>query len=217
MARLTAPLLSLGASGTIAKSLVYATWKGIPYARVHVIPANPRSNAQKEVRGVFSTLNEMWKRMPQNARGPFIHAVKGLPLTARNKHIQENVKALIDQEDLNELVMSVAGGSAVIPANVQFNVETALHIITTCDAPTDPVGYTFTWLLAVAVLDGVPAPDTLVRTTYALTDGVTPYSVDITVPAAGEYQVAAISVFKRNADQKVFYSAAVREHKTVTE
>lgn len=78
MARLTAPLLSLGASGSIAKSLVYSTWKGIPYARVHVIPANPKSVGQQEVRGVFATLTEMWKRMPQLARDPFVYAVRGL-------------------------------------------------------------------------------------------------------------------------------------------
>ncbi|GAJ22097.1 unnamed protein product, partial [marine sediment metagenome] len=84
MARLTAPLLSLGASGTIAKSLVYSVWKGIPYVRVHVIPANPNSVAQQEVRGIFSTLAEMWKRMPQLARDPWQADVLGLPLTARN-------------------------------------------------------------------------------------------------------------------------------------
>jgi hypothetical protein len=46
MAKLKAPLLSLGASGQIGKSIVYFPWKGINAARQHVVPANPKSAGQ---------------------------------------------------------------------------------------------------------------------------------------------------------------------------
>ena len=46
MAKLKAPLLSLGASGAVGKSLVFANWKGLDIVREYVIPANPKSTAQ---------------------------------------------------------------------------------------------------------------------------------------------------------------------------
>jgi len=46
MAKLKAPLFSFGASGQLAKSLVYFPWKGINSVREYVVPANPKSTAQ---------------------------------------------------------------------------------------------------------------------------------------------------------------------------
>ena len=46
MAKLKAPLLSLGASGAIGKSLVYFPWKGLDVVREYVVPANPKSDDQ---------------------------------------------------------------------------------------------------------------------------------------------------------------------------
>ncbi len=50
MARVQAPLLSLSASGTIGNAITYSTWKGRPYVRTRVIPANPRSGLQVGMR-----------------------------------------------------------------------------------------------------------------------------------------------------------------------
>ncbi|GAI98349.1 unnamed protein product [marine sediment metagenome] len=47
MAKLKAPLLSLGASGAIGKSIVFFPWKGVDAVREYVIPTNPRSDPQK--------------------------------------------------------------------------------------------------------------------------------------------------------------------------
>ena len=46
MAKLKAPLLSLGASGALGRSLVFFGWKGLDVVREYVIPANPRSDGQ---------------------------------------------------------------------------------------------------------------------------------------------------------------------------
>jgi len=46
MAKLKAPLLSLGASGAIGKSLVFFGWKGLDVVREYVVPANPKSDDQ---------------------------------------------------------------------------------------------------------------------------------------------------------------------------
>lgn len=54
MAKLKAPLLSLGASGAIGKAIVYFPWKGLNVAREYVVPANPKSTAQKLQRGYLT-------------------------------------------------------------------------------------------------------------------------------------------------------------------
>jgi len=210
MARLTAPLLSLGASGAIGKALVFSSWKGIPYARRYVIPENPQTLAQQEVRGVFSTLNEMWKRMPQRARNPFDAAAAGLPLTARNKHIQVNVAALQGDANLDDLVMSVSGGQAIPPAGVASAEVPAGTIQLTITAPIAPVGYTLRTYDAAAVQDGDPSP-VLVRSTY---DGqCVPPALIITIAVTETtvtFQWAVWANYTRDSDSKVFYSAAVR-------
>ena len=60
MAKLKAPLLSLGASGKLGGALVYFPWKGIDAVREYVIPANPRSTAQTTQRGYFEDAVDAW-------------------------------------------------------------------------------------------------------------------------------------------------------------
>jgi len=42
VSKLKAPLLSLGASGQIGKSLVFFGWKGLDVVREYVIPSNTK-------------------------------------------------------------------------------------------------------------------------------------------------------------------------------
>lgn len=51
MAKLKAPLLSFGASGAIAKTLVFFPWKGLDAVREYVVPSNPQTAAQTTQRG----------------------------------------------------------------------------------------------------------------------------------------------------------------------
>jgi len=51
LAKLNAPLFSFGASGSIAKALVYFPWKGLNVVRSWVSPANPKTAAQVTQRG----------------------------------------------------------------------------------------------------------------------------------------------------------------------
>lgn len=210
MARLIAPLLSLGASGQIGNAVVFASWKGISYARRYVIPENPNTVAQQEVRGVFSTLSEMWKRMPALARRPFDLAIRGVALTSRNKHVQVNVAALQGDANMNDLVMSVSGGSAIPPASMTPSDGGGQSINVLLTAPTLPTGYTISSMVAVACLDGDPSPVYIV-TTFAGYDETAPYSIDLAVGLAGTYQVGGFVMYIRTADTKIFTSAALRD------
>jgi len=60
MAKLKAPLLSLGASGQLGKALVYFPWKGLDVVREYVVPANPQSAPQVTQRGYMTFAVAMW-------------------------------------------------------------------------------------------------------------------------------------------------------------
>lgn len=54
MAKLKAPLFSLGATGQLGKALVFFPWKGLNLVREHVVPANPKTTAQTTQRGYMT-------------------------------------------------------------------------------------------------------------------------------------------------------------------
>lgn len=60
MVKLRGPMFSLGASGKIGGALVLSHWKGQPYARALVTPANPKSGGQTGVRQMLRFLSQYW-------------------------------------------------------------------------------------------------------------------------------------------------------------
>lgn len=54
MAKLKAPLMSLGAAGKLGDALVFFPWKGINAVREYVIPANPQTDPQNTQRGYLT-------------------------------------------------------------------------------------------------------------------------------------------------------------------
>lgn len=56
MAKLKAPLLSLGASGSLAKTMTFFPWKGIAVVREWVSPSNPKTTLQTTQRGYLTTM-----------------------------------------------------------------------------------------------------------------------------------------------------------------
>lgn len=60
MVRVKAPALSLEASGSLANALVFSKWKGRPYVRSLVTPANPKSGGQVGMRQMLKWLSQQW-------------------------------------------------------------------------------------------------------------------------------------------------------------
>lgn len=69
MAKLKAPLMSLGATGKLAGTLVFSTWKGIKTAREYVKPANPQTAAQTTQRNLFSSAVSAFRNYLTDATG----------------------------------------------------------------------------------------------------------------------------------------------------
>jgi len=61
MAKVFAPFLSIGASGTVGKTLTASTWKGREYMKQRFIPNNPKSVRQVARRATMSDGVSKWK------------------------------------------------------------------------------------------------------------------------------------------------------------
>lgn len=67
MAIVRTPLLSFGASGKLAKTLVFFGWKGLDVAREYVVPTNPRTAAQTTQRTLFTDMVAAWRNYFTNS------------------------------------------------------------------------------------------------------------------------------------------------------
>lgn len=191
MPKVTAPLLSFGASGQIGNAQVYSSWKGIPYARRYVVPANPRTVKQVSNRDVWRMLNAAFLYAPAAIKQAFDAYAVGKPLTGRNKFFQDNMRLLgIDPKpaDIEGLIMSPGNGGG-LPATGLVAVGGANSITVTVALPDVPTGWTLTAGIAAAVEMQSPTDDFSGKW-YVVTETVDPSEVEITgLEAATEYAV----------------------------
>jgi len=148
MSKVTAPLLSFGASGQVGKSIVFGTWRGVKYARRHVIPGNPNTTAQQVQRNSFATLRDMWKRATADAVAPWDTYAKGRPFTGMNAFIGQNRKAITTDANMQAFVGSPgAGGGLPLVAFSAAPGAGAGEIDVTYTEPSAPTDWTLvkTW------------------------------------------------------------------------
>lgn len=212
MAKVGGPLMSLTASGTIAQTLTYASWKGIDYARTRVIPANPRSTQQTNTREVFAYLQSLYKFLPSIGREPWVAATVGIPMTPENLLLSKNISVLRLATVLDDLVLSpgARGGSPpsgiiITPGSGQLSIAVS--------APSLPSGWTITAAQAIAVKDQDPH-DPIVATPVAAEDTTGPYTVVLSSLDTGDvYQVGVWLKWLTPAGLAA-YSIALRDQGT---
>lgn len=59
--KLTGPMFSLDARGTIGSAITFSFWKGVNYARARVIPNNPKTADQTKIRDLITDASVAWK------------------------------------------------------------------------------------------------------------------------------------------------------------
>lgn len=62
MVKVTGPMMSLDASGTLAGALTFSKWKGRNYVRRRVIPSNPKSGLQVGMRAGIKGYPFIWNQ-----------------------------------------------------------------------------------------------------------------------------------------------------------
>lgn len=191
MPKLTAPLLSMGARGQLGKTLVFSTWKGVPYARQHVIPANPKSTKQTANRSIWQMLNTAWLYAPTAVQAPFNAFASGKPLTGRNKFFSENQSLLAVQptpSDITDFVMSPGSGGG-LPSSSLVVTPGSLELALAATAPDVPSGWSLVAAHAAAIVNQDPTDPFSGEWFYA-TNAVAPYTCTITgLTASVEYAV----------------------------
>lgn len=216
MAKINAPLLSFGGSGTVAGVATYSKWKGVPYVRQRVIPANPRTTAQQLTRTTFALLREMWKIAPPLLVAPWNEFAKGRPFTGMNKFVGENLRVLRGEADFTNFIGS-PGARGGLPADSITAVPGGLggEIDVTFVPPTPPTGWTLTQAVAVAFPDQDPS-NYFTGVITALSDAVAPYEINFTGLTAGaDYAVSGWLQWEK-PDGSVAYSVSVTDIVTAT-
>ncbi len=209
MAKITAPLLSFGARGSIAKTAVYSAWRGVNYARQHVIPANPQTTAQQTVRKTFALLREMYKIAPPILSAPWVAFATGRPFTGMNAYIGENVRVLNGQTDMSNWIGSPGALGGPPPLSVAGAPGTSGEITVTITPPTQiPEGWVIEAAQAAAFNQQAP-DDFFTGPLVAGEDMSAPYSISLTGLGAGEVCVMAGWLKWTRPDNKSAYSVGI--------
>jgi len=207
MAKITGALLSLGGRGTIAKTVVFSRWKGQPYARQHVIPANPQSSEQTITRDLFSNASNIWKNAGALLVAPWNLAATGQIKAGRNIFMGEFTADLRGDADMSDFVFSPGAKGGVAPTSVAA-VGGALQIDVTIVPPTPPTGWTVTSCIACAIKDGVPGSLTSFATVEA-EDVATPFVINLPGLAAATTYAVGGWVKYAKPDLSVAYGPSI--------
>lgn len=213
MAKTIAPLLSFDASGAIAKTQVYSTWKGRPYVRRYVIPANPDSAEQQLTRKTFSWLNNVWKFMPGGATAAWEAYADVNRFTARNGFIKINNGVLREETTLDLMILSPSARSGLVAAAVT-PTPAAGQITVALTAPDLPTGWTITNAYAAAIRDQNPQSGSFYEV-VAGSDATDPYSIVLTGLAAADYLAGGWFEYTKPDGSKA-YGQSLQQIVTVT-
>jgi len=90
MVKVTGPMMSLSASGTLANTATFAVWKGRPYVRNRVIPANPKSSGQTGMRAMFRYLAQAWAGIGASPQGTWATRAAAKAVSSFNEFMSYN-------------------------------------------------------------------------------------------------------------------------------
>ena len=217
MPKLTAPILSFGAAGQVGKTIVFSKWKGVPYARQYVIPANPRTTKQTSNRDVWAMIGNAWLYAPAAVQAAFNAYALGKPLTGRNKFFAENQKLLaVDPKPagIDGFVFSPGSGGGLPPTNLivtEGNAQLTLGVT----LPVAPSGWTIQSAVGVAVPQQDPT-DPFSGLFFIDVETVDPDTCVITGLTNGTEYVVGFFLVWEKPDGKLAYSISLSDSGTPT-
>lgn len=216
MAKTTAPTLSFDASGQIAKTMVYSSWRGVKYVRRHVVPANPQTTAQQAVRKTFALLREIFKLAGLELSAPWDAFAQGRPFTGMNKFVGENVRVLQGQADLTNVIISPGARGGLPPVGIVVTSPVAGEAHVAITMPVLPSGWTVAGSAAIALLQ--QAPDDFFTGGVNAGSGTGPAfdAINITGLTTGQDYVVGVYLSQTKPDGTIAYSVALSDVVTIT-
>lgn len=108
MAKTKGPLFSLEASGTVGDVITYSQWKGRTYVRRHVIPQNPQTADQVNVRTALALTVALWKALPDVVKATWNTFAKPYQMSGFNQWVKRSMKEYVVQLTTAVTPLSVA-------------------------------------------------------------------------------------------------------------
>ena len=164
MAKPQAPLLSLGASGTIAKTLTFASWKGRAYVKHPVAGVDPRTAPQAQARDVFKTGDAIWVPAPELLKAPWDRFAAGQVKSGYNAWLGRFVRDNLGRTDLQNITLS-PGAAGGLRTDAVVLTAGPSQITVDFTNPAPPAGWTLESAVAAAIRDGDPTTTTFLDVT----------------------------------------------------
>ncbi len=92
MVKVDGPMMSFAASGTLANTVVFSSWKGRAYVRQRVIPSNPKSGAQVGRRVQFKFLTQEWAGLLTAVKATWQDKADQLVASPFNAYLSANMQ-----------------------------------------------------------------------------------------------------------------------------
>lgn len=202
MAKVYMPLLGGRASGSIAKSVTFTSWRGINIARQRVDPANPRTVAQTSQRDLFTYCVTLWSRLPVEIQDAWYPSVKGAAMTAANLFTKINTDTLRGDQYNTDIVWSPGQSGAAAITNLSATAGSG-SVTVSATVGGVPQGYVIERVRFVLTKRTPPAGrfQGVVLTQHSESS---PYSVTFTGLESGAYVVGAFTECKDNTLKKVY-------------
>jgi len=118
MAKVSGPLFSMSASGTVGKAITFGIWKGRPWCRVWFKPENPNSEKQVNVRYAMKLLVEKWQELIPAQTDAWNSYAAPFGMSGFNKFTSRGMDAYVAQ--LTTSVSPVSFGISGVPPTETF-------------------------------------------------------------------------------------------------
>lgn len=185
MAKVTGPLLSMSASGSIAGAMVFSNSKGRPYVRQLVTPSNPNSDAQQGVRANMKGLNLLWAAMSDLEKATWDTKAKQDNVSTWNAFVKVNQKDFAEGYGDQRQDPAEASDPPSIPTDVSDSVAGS-QVTVLADVPA--TGETFGMMLWVSPTTGFTPAKNNVKQVIAVTEAVgTPQTFTLNGLSSGTY------------------------------
>lgn len=184
MALVSAPAMSLDASGSLGNSIVFSKWKGRNYVRTLVKPSNPKSAPQVSVRAMMKFLSQQWASLTAGNQATWETRAADMVVSPFNAFVSYNLarwrhfKGPSKEDPAAEAGPAISAPTTTATAGIR---EVNLSIADGADVPSwawmihrsTSTGFTPSFSNLVAVVPRSGTPTVYIDT--PLTTGVTYY------------------------------------------
>ena len=104
MAKVTGPLYSVSASGTVGKAFTFGQWKGRQWVRSWFKPANPNTSAQQVVRARMTAAVPSYKSEDQTVKDFWDSEATGQTMSGFNLYVKKFCEFMRDNSETEPTV-----------------------------------------------------------------------------------------------------------------